>query len=378
MKYFTTKEAAAFLQVDRKTIQRYRKAGILVPDQFGANSTVLYSEEQLISTCRNLLSKTDSSGDLFLKKHPQVATCYQAILDWFEVEKFKEEISLDKIVSCNDKLTKTVFSLSPEEYFDVLKNGRSVAVTEIISRGKKIQTHFILNGGGIATFKRPLNEYDRAIFDVCNSAQVANFIGITRDSLFRALVGGKNNNSRPTPSQAVAIFESLKRLMTVIEIDFSLTRDKMPKYKDVPDKIISPILPCRILHNVLFNGNRTTLIRFTDESPLMKIARVKKQIITSPVSLRDIINQNNTPLVIMIKSYVIRRVLEIIAHNMTPTITFDDLFKHCELSNPSRWQKQDARKIVLSVMNNLQSKDVIKSFELTKKGDSYYSISITF
>ena len=303
---------------------------------------------------------------------------FKEILDSFEVEKFQENISLDKIVSCNDKLTKNVFSLSPDEYFDVLKNGISVAVTETILRGKKIQTHFTLNGGGIATFKRPLNEYDRAIFDVCNSARVANFIGITRDSLFRALVGGKNNNSRPTPSQAIAIFESLKRLMTVIEIDFSLTRDKMPKYKDIPDKIISPILPCRILHNVLVNGQRTTIVRFTDESPLMTIARVKKQIITFPVALRDVTNQNNTPLVIMIKSYVIRRVFEIVAHNMTPTITFDDLFKHCELINATRKQKQDARKIVISVMENLKSEGIIKSFALTKKGDSYYSISITF
>ena len=378
MKYFTTKEAAAYLQVDRKTIQNYRKAGILIPDQFGANNTVLYSEEQLVGTVRSLLAKKGSSGELFLKKHPQVANCYQAILDWFDVEKFKEEISLDKIVSCNDKLTKNVFSLSPDEYFDVLKNGRSIAITEIVSRGKKIQTHFTLNGGGFATFKRPLNEYDRAIFDVCNSAQTANFIGITRDSLFRALVGGKNRNTRPTPSQVAAIFESLKRLMTVIEIDFSFTRDKMPKYKDIPDKIISPILPCRILHNVLVNGQRTTIVRFTDESPLLKIARVKKQIITFPVSLRDVTNQNNTLLVIMIKSYVIRRVFEIVAHNMTPTITFDDLFKHCELIDATRKQKQDARKIVISIMENLKSEGIIKSFALTKKGDSYYSVTITF
>lgn len=303
---------------------------------------------------------------------------FKAILDSFEVEKFQENFSLEKIVSCNDKLTKNVFSLSAKEYFDVLKNGISVSVTETILRGKKIQTHFTLNGGGLATFKRPLNEYDRAIFDVCNSAREANFIGITRDSLFRALVGGKNNNSRPTPSQAVAIFESLKRLMTVIEIDFSLTRDKMPKYKDVPEKIISPILPCRIIHNVLVNGQRTTIVKFTDESPLLTIARVKKQIITYLVSLRDITNQNNTPLVIMIKSYLIRRVLEIILHNLTPTITFDDLFKHCELLNADNGKKRDIRKVVTDVMENLKAKEVIKSFELTKKDGFYYGVSITF
>ena len=378
MKLFTTKEAAAFLQVDRKTIQRYRKAGILIPDKFGANNSVLYSEMALEQACRSLLTKIGSSGDLHLKFHPQVATCYQAIVDSFEVEKFQENISLEKIVSCNDKLTKTLFSLPANEYYDALQKGISIAVTETTIRGKKIQTHFKLNGGGFATLKRPLNEFDRAIFDICNSAREEGFFGLTRDSLFRALAGGKNRNTRPTPSQAIAIFESLKRLMTIIEIDFSLTRDKMPKYKGVPDKIISPILPCRILHNVLFNGNRTTLIRFTDESPLITIARAKKQIITSPVALRDITNQNNTPIVIMIKSYVIRRVFEIVAHNMTPTITFDDLFKHCELIDATRKQKQDARKIVISVMENLKSESVIKCFTLTKKGDSYYSVTITF
>ena len=166
--------------------------------------------------------------------------------------------------------------------------------------------------------------------------------------------------------------------MTVIEIDFSHTREKIPKYKDISNKIISPILPCRILHNVLFNGQRTTLVRFTDESPLMKIARVKKQIINYSVYLRNITNQNNTPLVIMIKSYVIRRVFEIVLHKMTPTITFDDLFKHCDLNYANRWQKQDARKTVLGVMENLKSESTIKSFELTKKDGSFYGISIYF
>lgn len=300
----------------------------------------------------------------------------KTILDSFEIEKFQTNLRLENIVSPNDKLTKILFSLSTDEYFDALQKGISIAVTETTIRGKKIQTHFKLNGGGLAALKRPLNEYDRAIFDVCNSAQTANFIGITRDSLFRALTGSGHRS--PRPNQANAILESLKRLMIVIEIDFSLTRDKMPKYNSVKPILISPILPCRILHNILVNGQLTSIIKFTDESPLMTIARAKKQIITSLISLRDIANQNNTPLVIMIKSYLIRRVLEIILHNMTPTITFDDLFKHCELFNANRFQQRDARKIVLSVMNNLQSEFVIKSFETIKKDGSYYGISLTF
>ena len=301
---------------------------------------------------------------------------FKSILDSFEIEKFQTNFRLENIVSPNDKLTRNLFNLPAEEYFDALQKGISIAVNETTFRGKKIQTHFKLNGSGLAALKRPFNEYDRAIFDIYNSAREANFIGITRDSLFRALTGSGHRS--PRPNQATAILESLERLMTVIKIDFSQTRNKMPKYNSVPAQIISPIMPCKILNNVLVNGQLTSIIKFTDESPLMTIARAKKQIITYSVNLRNITGQNNTTLVIMIKSYLIRRVLEIIAHNMTPTITFDDLFKHCELFNANRFQQRDARKIVISVMNNLQSEDIIKSFKLTKKDGFYYSVTITF
>ena len=302
---------------------------------------------------------------------------YKAIIDSFEVEKFQTNTRLKNIISPNDKLTKNLFNLPANEYYDAIQKGISIAVTEIISRGKKIQTHFKLNGGGFATLKRPLNEYDRTIFDICNSAREEGFFGLTRDSLFRALIGGKTNQ-HPRPNQAAAIVESLERLMTIIKIDFNQTREKIPKYNSVPAHIISPILPCIVLNNVLVNGQLTSLIKFTDESPLITIARAKKQIITSPVSLRDITNQNNNPLVIMIKSYVIRRVLEIILHSLTPTITLSDIFKHCDLTDADRFQQRNARKIILDIMENLKSKGIIKFFEFTKKDGSYYSSTITF
>lgn len=361
MKYFTLTEAAAYLGKSIRTLKYWLKSGKLIPEktgathtQFGPRLVQLFSEYQL-----------------------RLVQLGEAISEKFEIEQFQSNISLQNIISPNDKLTKTLFSLPADEYYDAIQKGISIAVTEIISRGKKIQTHFKLNGGGFATLKRPLNEYDRVIFDVCNSAREEGFIGLTRDSLFRALIGGKTNQY-PRPNQATAIVESLERLMTIIKIDFSQTRDKMPKYNSVPAQIISPILPCIILNNVLVNGQLTSLIKFTDESPLITIARAKKQIITSPVSLRDITNQNNTPLVIMIKSYVIRRVLEIVLHNMTPTITLADIFKHCELTNANRWQKQDARKTIIGVMENIKSEGMIKSFEFIKKGGTFYSISITF
>ena len=355
MKGFTTEEAAKFLGKSTRTLRRWKASGKLEP---------------------NLKIGHPGRGKWDIYSFDQIKKVTKAILDSFEIEKFQTNVHIENVISCNDKLTKTLFSLPANEYYDAIQKGISIAVTETTIRGKKIQTHFKLNGGGFATLKRPLNEFDRTIFDICNSAREEGFFGLTRDSLFRALTSSGHRS--PRPNQAAAIIESLKRLMTVIEIDFSQTRNKIPKYQAVKPKLISPILPCVILDNVSVNGQITSLIKFTDESPLITIARAKKQIITSPISLRGIANQNNTPLVIMIKSYVIRRVLEIILHNMTPTITLADIFKHCDLPNANRWQKQDARNIILGVMENLKSETVIKSFEFIKKDGSYYSIIITF
>ena len=104
---------------------------------------------------------------------------FTTVLDSFEKKKFQTNLSLNNIISPNDKLTKILFNLAHDEYYDVIQNGIGVAVTETVSRGKKIQTHFKLNGGGIATRKRPFNEYDRAVFDVCNSARKFGLIGIS-------------------------------------------------------------------------------------------------------------------------------------------------------------------------------------------------------
>ena len=235
MKYYTLTEAATYLGKSTRTLKRWLKSGKLIPEktgdthsQFGPRLVTFFSEYQL-----------------------RLVTLGEAISDKFEVERFQSNISLENIVSCNDKLTKTLFSLPANEYYDALQKGISIAVTETTIRGKKIQTHFKLNGGGLAALKRPLNEFDRTIFDICNSAREEGFFGLTRDSLFRALTSSGHRS--PRPNQAAAIIESLKRLMTVIEIDFSQTRNKIPKYQAVKPKLISPIALPRSRHQLEHN-----------------------------------------------------------------------------------------------------------------------------
>ena len=53
--FYSTKGAAEFLGVSERTIQNYRKDGILIPDEFGKNNSVLYSKKNLVQVVKSLL-----------------------------------------------------------------------------------------------------------------------------------------------------------------------------------------------------------------------------------------------------------------------------------------------------------------------------------
>lgn len=314
-----------------------------------------------------------------------------------EKKKFQIQKRLKIITSPNDKLVKTVFNLPAADYAGIIKSGGRAKVTEKVIRGKKVKTYFWLKvigvaegekiptcfeveGIGTVNLSRPLDEFDRAIFDVCISAQAEEMEFITVDSLFREMTGGKSNNTRPTAKEKSAILESIgKMMLTATKIDFSETREKMKKYASAPPSLFGSILPCKILDGVEVNGKTTAIVQFLDESPLLTIARAKRQILSYPVALRDIPNQNATPLVTKINGYVIRRVHEIIQHTeMTPTITREDVFKHCNLADATQRQKSQAWEIFLKAMENLNSQGVIRDLEKKKDGNFYYAISFKF
>ena len=46
-KFYITDEAAKFLGISRSSLKNLRRTGKLVPDKYGKNNSVFYSEEQL-------------------------------------------------------------------------------------------------------------------------------------------------------------------------------------------------------------------------------------------------------------------------------------------------------------------------------------------
>lgn len=310
-----------------------------------------------------------------------------------EKKKFQIQKRPRIITSPNDKLAKLVFNLPANEYSCVIERGARDCVTEKKARGKimattyfwlniigiregeKFPTHFKIKGVGSVDISRPLNEFDRAVFDACISAQATGAKSVTVDFLFRGMTG--DDKKQTTPAEKAAILESIGKMMiTQIVIDFSEARKKM-KY-DAPARLVGAILPCQYVDGVKVNGQETAIIEFLKESPLLAIARAKKQFISYTAALLDLPNQNNTPLVIRIKSYVTRRVHEIIKHKMTPTITFEDVFEKCRFDDVTKKQRQDARKIIFDVMEKLKAEGVIRSFEKIKDGRIYRAVKISY
>ena len=63
---------------------------------------------------------------------------------------------------------------------------------------------------------------------------------------------------------------------------------------------------------------------------------------------------------------------------MTPTLTLDDILKKARIEGKDIKIKNRAREYIVKFFEHLQAKGEIKSFELTKQGNKFYSVSFTF
>lgn len=282
----------------------------------------------------------------------------------------------------NFKLVKVTQQLDQNEYKDIVTGKRTAGIVEKKKHKKKgdiVTTYTVSNVDGYDNTD-PLNVFDYAVLSVCASEYDAGNRYTTTAIILRGLIGkvGKAEDGvRPRPEQYQAIINSLKKLMfTGIEIDLSVTNDNL-KYSG-NKKITSTLLPAKIVETGINGQVVDDVIYFDRESPLMEIARARKQLLTYDAALLDVPNQNNTPLVIALKNYVITRVLEIKLHNMTPTLTFSDVFEKCRIEDKPNVIKLRVREYVIKFFEYLQNKGEIKSFEITKKKNKFYSVTFTY
>ena len=289
-------------------------------------------------------------------------------------------------VEPNDKDTKVLFGIKDDSYQQLLDgDSRNIVEKRNHKKHGTIRTPYTLSNSDGFVNKIPLNEFDRAVLSVCISEWLAGNPYTTPAIILRALIGKVGDqNVRPMKNQLNAILASIDKLMfTNFNPDIKDSFKKL-HYSDGNDSIKikkSPVLPACIVDAKINGQLIDNAVFFTLESPLLIISDIKSQILRYDSSLLNVPNQNNTPLVISLKNYVMRRIVEIINHKMTPTITWDNVFQRCRIVDASRDIKSDARKNIIKLFESLLKEDFIKSFEPAKKfpaAKNSYGISFTF
>lgn len=289
-----------------------------------------------------------------------------------------------KHISTNDKHTKLLFNLPPDWYEQMINGGKSQGVIEKKKQKKhgKIKSRFSLSNDEGYTQILPLDEHDRAVLDVFNSEYEEGNRVISLSQIQRGLSGkiGKSDGDRTYKDQRAAILQSVGKLRHTDYNPEILDAYQKLDYDDgTAEKIKkAPVLSTKET-TITINGQKTDLFYILDESPLLKIAKLKGQILTYDADLLDVPNQNNTPLIVMLKNYTLRRVVECKQHSkqLKPILTLDDIFTKARITD-NRKAKEHARAYIDEFFKYWQAKGLIKSYEWTKKGNKFYSIKFTF
>ena len=248
--------------------------------------------------------------------------------------------------------------------------------------GKIISEYFITNADNFDN-SAPLSFFDYSVLFVCISELLAGNNVITLAMILRGLTGkskGSNGgyaNGAVNPEQRSAIINSIKKLMSTI-ISYNSSDVNKKFCYDSEEIITDTILPCHFVTYKINGQIVDSTIFFDRQSPIFIVSDSRNQIIRYSVVLLDLPNQNNAPLVISLKNYLLLRVFEIKLHHMTLTITFDDLFKKARITDKPNVIKLRTRDYILKFFKHLQDNNVISSFDVIKVRNKFYGIKFTF
>ena len=290
-------------------------------------------------------------------------------------------IPTTKLVMPNDKFCKYFFNFSQDEYEFILKNGGTIEECKKSKVGK-IYSDFDVVLIDNYTSTVPLNMFDKSVVIACDSEFIAGNKFVTPAIIYRNMCGKNDGyNIEPPPEIRKAILDSVNKMMcTQITYDMSSACEHLKYNNGEKFKITATALPCKCVSGIAINGQEfETVIQLYDTSPFFSIACVKnKQLLTFNKHLLDVPKQRNTVTTISVKHYVLQRVLEIKLHNLKPVITFDDVFKKCNLTDADKMKKSRVRKEIISIMTSLQDIHDISSFAIKKNGNKYLGIEFFF
>ena len=286
----------------------------------------------------------------------------------------------------NDAFIKGLFRFGPKSFKKALQGTKfGVFEKKETKRKDAVFSQLALQNSEGYEDDNPLSEFDRDVLGVIISEYLSGNRYTTVNIIHRALIGKVGEvGIYPFKNQQEAIINSVVKLMATI-VDFSSVSESLKEmnYTDqngntvvlkTSNLLLADVVDAKINGQVMDN-----VIFFKANSPLFDIANAKSQVIRYPHVLLDVPNQNNTPRIITLKKYVMRRICEIKLHkNMTPTITFDDVFQKCRMLNCPREVKRDARNAIANLFQHLKDKNFISDFEIVQQRNKFISVKFTF
>ena len=305
------------------------------------------------------------------------------MLDFLPSKKNVQLYPSKNIYFPNDRFSKKITSFT-EDNLNNMNEGEARNLIELKNHKKfgKIVSPFRIFVDEHSSFSlsEPIEQFDFDVLCSCISEFYIDNRYITDSIIYRALTGKVgDNDANPSKDQRAAIIHSIEKLMFLkSEINMTDYCQKLKCNGGNSFEIISPLLPAKIITETTVNGKVSTVIQLLAESPLWQIALLKNQFLYFAAELLNVPHQQNTKMNIEIKNYSMHRIVEIKAHNLTPTLTFNDIFTKCRIDNASNDTKMNARKTIIKLFEHLKAKRFIKSFELTKRGNSFYSIKFTY
>lgn len=299
-------------------------------------------------------------------------------------KKIQVQSRIKRIIAPCDKLSQIVFDLSSDDYRDLIDNDATFFVREGEKKGKLVKTPFWLKRVEGYESKLPPDPFTREVFFAASTAFEQGYRVITISMTLDALTGGeeKRNVAKEQYEAIKAAFEKLDGVRITVNMEPLL--NAYPKYKKNYryDKftIKGSLLPCKFIEAEI-NGQKTLAIEILGESPLMTVAKAKQQLISYDNAPLAIAGQNNTPQLITIKGYLLRRI-ELMKSvkrkkGLNHSILFETLYRNCGLEDASDSTKRNARKEIDEILSSFKADGVIKDFEYKREGNAYRAIIIT-
>ena len=366
-KFYSTSEAAKFLKVNVRTVQRLRKAGILKPDKYGKNNSVFYFEEQL----QKYLDST---------RNAVVAVPEVQVL---EVEDEEIEISDEVIIEYLNN------ALPPQHFCEITKLGDKLKIVEAnrdfktaFNKDKSIFTFARLDydKDGVQ-FDGKIDAVDELILNTIYSFSRAGFEYFTPREILQHAFGNVSDHFQ---QEIVGTIEKHLERMTYMKLTI-LMKDNLGNDKSVKvrGKYCSPnyfkenfLSIEKIERRSKTTGKKIKAYKINTSSPLMQYAEELKQI-TSWDTNYMAVPCRKTLRNAIISNYLLEKISLIKNpknHYLNVGINFDTIFEDLQLDVSTRKKKKVIRDTIKVMFDYWVEVGLLMSYKFEKKGQAFYKI----